>query len=68
MPLVMVMRVRELERRVGEAEGLIRRNDFSDGVDRPKGPAEQRVARGTEVRGFFFCRIRRNVLHRAAVV
>ena len=35
MPLVMVMRVRELERKAGEAEGLVRRNDVSNGGGRP---------------------------------
>ena len=35
VPLVMVMRVRELDRTLGEAEGLVRRNDVSNGGGRP---------------------------------
>ena len=34
VPLVKVVRVRELERRAGEAEGPARRNDVSNGRGR----------------------------------
>ena len=52
MPLVTVMRVRELERRAGEAEGLACRSDVSTEGRATAGraPAEQRPLRGLEAR------------------